>query len=259
VLGLLVLNAMQPDGDYVLRAAALADVLCDKNIRDNRWAPPPPGQRPLTGFAHGAAGVGYALSALSDATRNPGYRHAATVAFGYERAVFDPAQGNWPDFRAPVNTAQAGVAFAVQWCHGAPGIALSRLYAMQGDDGCRAEVAAGLATTRRAITHRLAGHTGNFSLCHGLAGNAEALRCASDIAGAPSEEGLAIAMQVAEYGLERYPDRDRKWPCGVPDGTSYDLMRGLAGIGHFYLRWYDPTVPSVLLLHPRSFRSAVDG
>jgi hypothetical protein len=44
------------------------------------------------------------------------------------------------------------------------------------------------------------------------------------------------------------------WPCGVPGGgESPSLMLGLAGIGHFYLRLYDPaSVPSVLLVKPEA-------
>ncbi|HYP18471.1 MAG TPA: lanthionine synthetase LanC family protein, partial [Chloroflexia bacterium] len=52
---------------------------------------------------------------------------------------------------------------------------------------------------------------------------------------------------MVQYGQQRMP-----WPCGVMGGgENPSLMLGLAGIGYFYLRLYDPDkVPSVLMLQP---------
>jgi len=55
---------------------------------------------------------------------------------------------------------------------------------------------------------------------------------------------------VAEAGMERYEKESVPWPCGNhhDDGTP-DLMLGLAGIAHFYLRLYDARkAPSVLMV-----------
>jgi hypothetical protein len=53
-------------------------------------------------------------------------------------------------------------------------------------------------------------------------------------------------------GIQRYLLPRAPWPCGVPEGgETPNLMLGIAGIGHFYLRLYDPRTPSILLLVPR--------
>src|SRR5262249_1853773 len=93
-----------------------------------------PTRRNLTGFSHGTAGVGFALNELSNATGEARFRVAAEQAFLYERDCFDPITGNWPDFRQhPSGRQRTGTALPVAtfWCHGAPGIALSRLRAYQ--------------------------------------------------------------------------------------------------------------------------------
>ncbi|MCF8142239.1 MAG: type 2 lantipeptide synthetase LanM [Cyanobium usitatum Tobar12.5m-G36] len=77
---------------------------------------------PLTGFSHGAAGMAAALARLFRATGDARFAEAAAKALGYERSVFVSGRGNWPDFRSS-NEADA---FMLSWCHGAPGILLSR-------------------------------------------------------------------------------------------------------------------------------------
>ncbi len=57
------------------------------------------------------------------------FRNTGNQALSYERCHFVKEQGNWPDFREgdslrrPPAEPNCGVA----WCHGAPGIGLSRL------------------------------------------------------------------------------------------------------------------------------------
>lgn len=87
-----------------------------------------------------------------------------------------------------------------------------------------------------------------FSLCHGLAGNADVLLRGASILGDGDSEGMRAAIDVADTGLERY-DASGRWPLGA-EGQPPGLMVGLAGIGYWYLRVADPTLPSVLLVHP---------
>ncbi len=77
--------------------------------------------RPLTGLAHGAAGIGWSLLELGSAAGAGEMIEAAQQAFRYEDRWFRPAEDNWPDFREEEgDDAPACVA----WCHGAPGIGL---------------------------------------------------------------------------------------------------------------------------------------
>ena len=213
-----------------------------------------PGQRDLTGFSHGTAGIGWALLELDRVVALGRFRRAAEQAFRYERHWYNAEQENWPDFRgvpaAPGDAGRAAVC-ALAWCHGAPGIGLSRLRAYQllGDDACRAEAEAALRTTARMLERALAGGQDGFSLCHGLAGNAELLLCAAAILADGRQRDLA--ERLGRYGIQRYLEPHQPWPCGVlGGGETPGLLLGLAGIGHFYLRLAVPATPSVLLITP---------
>lgn len=211
-----------------------------------------PKNRNLTGFSHGTAGIGYALLELFQATGESEYRHAAQQAFEYERHWFDVDQGNWPDFReVPAKTKRSkhNQSFAMAWCHGAPGIALARLRAYQilNDETCKAEAVIAVQTTRTMIETALQSGTGNYSLCHGLAGNAETLLYASQVLNGEWADASALAAEVGKLGVDAYAAAKQPWPCGTYCGETPGLMLGLAGIGFFYLRLYDPTTSPALL------------
>ncbi len=178
-----------------------------------------PHQPNLTGFSHGAAGVGHALLELFDATRDARYREAAEQAFAYERGWFRPEAGNWPDLRAePGRRSRTGSAhsFTAAWCHGAPGIALSRLRACQilGDDRSEAEARVALQTTREAVQRGLEEETGTYTLCHGLAGNADVLLLGDRML---RERGGGGGTWLAT------------WAAPVSSGTIGEVRSGLAG------------------------------
>jgi lantibiotic modifying enzyme len=102
----------------------------------------------------------------------------------------------------------------------------------------------------RLLSHPGVGLQGDFTLCHGRAGNAELLIYAAEARG--DEAARAVALAVGRQGTEAFRRNDLPWPCGVPGGgETPNLMLGLAGIGYFYLRLYDPVnVPSVLIVKP---------
>lgn len=223
-----------------------------------------PKQRNLTGFSHGTAGVGYALLELFRATDDSKYLRAAEQAFRYERHWFDVAAGNWPDFREEPARGGRGkrpLSFAISWCHGAPGIALSRLraYEVVRDETCKDEATTALRTTREMIERRLRSGIGNFSLCHGLAGNAEVLLYGYQVLGQNQAHLSELAYDVAYDGIQRYATRGHSWPCGTGGGETPSLMLGLAGIGHFYLRLHDPAAPSILIPRRESFSTRSRG
>lgn len=208
--------------------------------------------RDLTGYSHGAAGIGLAFLELHAKTGEQRFRDAAEQAFAYERHYFNAEQENWPDFRSftPASPgAEAGTVCSVTWCHGAPGIGLSRLraYELTGQEVYREEANLALRTTARMLSASVQGLQDNFSLCHGATGNAETLITASHVLGDPSQ--MKLVTEVAGAGIERYRKTNLPWPCGVPGGgETPNLMLGLAGIGYFYLRVYDPSTHRLLLM-----------
>jgi type 2 lantibiotic biosynthesis protein LanM len=197
-------------------------------------------KRPLTGFAHGNAGIGYALQEIAGLTGEDRFSDAARRAVEYERGCFSKEHGNWPDFRE--NKTQA---YARAWCHGAPGIALSRLGGLRQvkeDPLLRTEIEAALETTLRE------GFGASHCLCHGDLGNADVLvsaaRALRDVKWARK------AMRIAGGILDRV--KETGWICGNALGVeSPGLMTGIAGIGYGLLRLAAPErVPSVLALEP---------
>jgi type 2 lantibiotic biosynthesis protein LanM len=211
------------------------------------WIPEGVASKPLTGFSHGGAGIAWALLELSAATGDERFGAAALGAIEYERSLFSPAAGNWPDLRVPEAASAHEASFAMSWCHGAPGIGLGRLLSLghADDPEIRSEINAALETT---LGH---GFGSNHSLCHGDLGNLELLRLAGLKLG--ETRWQAEADRLAAIILEDIEQHG--WICGNPLGVeSPGLMTGLAGIGYALLRLAEPDrVPSVLALDaPRS-------
>jgi len=256
IVALLAVGEAVRDESLVERATLLGDELLESAETSERglaWASPElPAQPCLTGLSHGAAGGAYALLELAAATGEDRFREGAEAAFAYERSWFDADAGNWPDLRdQPRRVGKEGYPLPclALWCHGAPGIALSRLRAvgLLDDHILRREALVALATTRETIVDAVETGIGNFSLCHGIAGNADVLLDGVR-AGLGDASDLDLLRQAAELGAERYARAGRAWPCGTHAAETPSLMLGLAGIGLFYLRLANPTVPSVLAI-----------
>jgi type 2 lantibiotic biosynthesis protein LanM len=235
-------------GEHLLATARKSDAGWSWNTLEGQTSRDP------TGFSHGVAGIAWALLELSAATGSAQFREAAERGFAYERQWFSKEHENWPDFRSIAAPTPDGGApsYAVAWCHGASGIGLSRLRAFEllGDDTMRQEAEAAIRTTTRMLNHVSLAPQSDFTLCHGRAGNAELLIYAGDALG--DEAARSGAAAVGRQGMEVFRRNDLPWPCGVPGGgETPNLMLGLAGIGYFYLRLYDPiNVPSVLIVRP---------
>jgi type 2 lantibiotic biosynthesis protein LanM len=236
-------------GDHILTRA----LTMDQGIA---WDAPTPTRTPLTGFAHGAAGIAWALGELADLTGESRFHTAERSAIAYERGLFSPEAKNWPDLRdhggKGLSQHHDQPSFTVAWCHGAPGIGLARILSLNRLDSVetRAEIDAALETTLAR------GFGDNHSLCHGDLGNAETLLQAGEKLADPRWRAEAGRMGTAT--LESI--RRKGWICGVPTGVETPgLMQGLAGIGFGLLRLADPRrTPSVLALEPpikRALRS----
>jgi type 2 lantibiotic biosynthesis protein LanM len=201
----------------------------------------------LTGFAHGAGGIGWALISLGCVANLPDYIVAGKQAFIYEALYFDENEQDWYDLRTQgIAANQNGLHFANAWCNGAAGIGLSRIasWAMLGknDDDLLKEAHLALAATLRGF-HRL----GNDTLCHGKAGNAELFLRFAKLKDEPAFQMEANVQAQAQW---RNFEKANNWIFG---GIGVDvfpgLMLGLAGLGMHFLRLaYPEQVPSSLLL-----------
>jgi type 2 lantibiotic biosynthesis protein LanM len=206
---------------------------------------------PQTGFSHGAAGIGWALWKLAEATGEGRFREAALGAFRYERGRYDAARNNWLDAGDGESgrPRQAGNEItAMAWCYGAPGVGLSRLdAASSGAPLVREDLELALtATLERGFGY-------NHCLCHGDLGNLDVLLLARKALHRPE-----LDREIARRAWSVLASMDRHgFLSGTPVGIeSPGLMNGLAGIGYGLLRLADPEgVPSVLALE-RAARSA---
>jgi lantibiotic biosynthesis protein len=209
-----------------------------------------PNERHLLGLAHGASGIASAMAVLGKTIARPEFFAATKEALRYERSHFLAAQGNWPDLRSFVQTGSSGEPpCMLAWCHGAPGIGIARLALhrlMPEESAHRAEAEIAIRTTAATLGQATPG-MGNFSLCHGDGGNADLLIMGADIL---SNLDLRHAAEAAGIrALEQCELAGMPWPCGVMNaGETPNLLLGLAGIGHFFLRLYNSAdIPTVLL------------
>lgn len=280
---LLCLAAWLPDGELPL---AIARALGDQLIASGEHEPEGwcwgtmrgSSVRHLCGYAHGSAGIGHGLLELYLATGDSRYLYAMEQAFLYENAFFDETSSNWPDLRhneigeylysgrvevlrdrmvnGPALEKQP-LRYMSAWCHGGPGIGLSRLRAWEalGEqrwlDDARAAVRATLASVEDPRM--------NYSLCHGRGGNTETLIEGARVLGDGSL--LERTKEIALQGWEEYEAKGLPWPCGTMQGASDPgLLLGESGIGHWLLRLARPETPSVLLVvPPDSIRREDDG
>ncbi len=256
-LALLALHDLTREEWLLERAAACGDhILAQATSTDGGglgW----PDQDGLLqpGLAHGAAGIGYALSRLSAATGGQAYSEAARRSLLFQHSVFDSAGRNWP---TPVPGSGGGELASISmtaWCHGAPGIALARL-GMLGtteDADLLADIETAIDTTLRA------GVGAVDHLCCGNMGRVEALLTAGQLlenvghtraAGIRAIMVLQRSYATGSFGL---------FPHGTesPQVTS-GFFRGLAGIGYELLRMSCPhLIPSVLMFQTAA--TAADG
>ena len=183
----------------------------------------------LTGMSHGAAGIAYALFHLGSVLSREDFTKSAEQALAYEASLFSKTNNNWADLRASTPSFNA-----FQWCHGSPGIALSRLCILPFSSSlCRQELEIALSST---ISHL----KGNIDhLCCGNVGRLSILWNASIKLDRPDLKQLVLdqtALLLEKYTQDNhftlFSSLDKKL-----DSPSF--MQGLSGIGYFLLRVID--------------------
>jgi type 2 lantibiotic biosynthesis protein LanM len=241
LLALLAIGAEGAESAWVrerIRDLARRLVAAQATTGGDAGAWPTADGRTPAGFAHGAAGVAYALTRAREVVGDAGIMDAVRRAHRHERRVFSPAAGNWPAAH------EGGTVSLLAWCHGAPGIGLARALGLPvlDDGGIRGEIAAALRATLAAPRGR------NDHLCCGSMGRAEALLVMGRALSDPeaTEAATALAARVADVALDEGARALRT------EGFEHRVFqpgffRGLAGIGYQLLRTAAPErIPSVL-------------
>lgn len=225
------------------------------------WASIDPQEPSLTGLAHGAAAAVMALSELFRATGAPTLLQAIEACCAFERSHYSESNANWVDRRLCRRRRRASAPdrFMVAWCHGGPGIALSRMSAfVAARDSTR--LAEALVGTRTAV-QRLASASDSrslddWSLCHGLGGLIDIVGEYERLDRASPGGATDLARMVAADHATQFRN-SVSWPCGTNGRQTPGLMVGLAGVGLTYLRLADSQIPSALWIRPQLDSSTV--
>ena len=98
IMALLSLYRASGDHTAIERAVQFGERLVER-IDKGTGAWSADGSKPLTGFAHGAAGIAAALLRLFGETQSSSFLDAAIDGIRYERDVYSSEAQNWPDFR----------------------------------------------------------------------------------------------------------------------------------------------------------------
>jgi class II lanthipeptide synthase len=206
--------------------------------------------QPISGFAHGGAGIAAALSQAWQLLGDDRYRQAACEAIAYEQSSFDPGTGLWRELRSR-DSSDTAERFPDRgsWCYGGAGIGLGRLLARPSLTAA-APASAQLADIEidSALTMVTTQPPGSHCLCHGDLGNLELFLQAAEIL---REQRWREAAGIRAAEILASID-SHGWQCGTPLGVQVPgLMTGLAGIGLGLLRVAEPNrVPAVLILQP---------
>lgn len=192
-----------------------------------------------TGFSHGNAGVVAYLKQLANENWLQDVKNLDFVideALQFERALYVPEVRNWYK-----TNEKEEIAFG--WCHGAPGILLSKCLLKSfgfHDNKLDDEIEHAIQTTKNN------GFGNNPSLCHGDLGNLEILYIASKVL--KDEKLQEECMHVFDDIFEKVIAK--RWNGQSYRGIeSFSLMVGLAGFGYSLLKFYKPdSIPSILCL-----------
>jgi|PersoiStandDraft_1058852.scaffolds.fasta_scaffold00049_51 hypothetical protein len=203
----------------------------------------------LCGLSHGNAGIALAFAQLARQCPDSRWSQALQQTLAYEAHWFLPEHGNWPYLFAEDaqclddRPTHCGMA----WCHGAPGIALSRLalWQLTGQEVHKDVAQRALQRVELDLRSATPQAGSSYTLCHGPAGNADILLSGAAILGEPT--WIDCARQVANRGLK---EEGGQWRSGLGAAHSHSLglMLGLAGTGYFLLRCApELSVPGLLL------------
>ena len=187
----------------------------------------------LGGFAHGSSSMATAMFLLYKQFGEIRYLEAFKHSLLHDRSFYSDKIQGWIDGRNTSYEEDCG-----SWCHGATGIALSRLILASevfSDKIMMKELNVAIKQVEKRIGY-------NLSVCHGSMGNLEILHLLSmrnDTKALKWVNSIAIEISKGQDVI-----------CGDDNRNSQvGLFMGFAGIGYQLLKFYDwNKVPSILCL-----------
>ncbi|MCA2982124.1 lanthionine synthetase LanC family protein [Gemmatimonas sp.] len=228
--------------DVLGLATACGDLLLERRVVDGgtgmrAWRTI--GDRPWGGFAHGSCGIAAGLLQLYACTGEVQYATAAFEAFEFERRI-KREDGVWPDYVGQEIIASG-------WCHGAPGVALSRLVAIETvsesllPDGIIGDLDSSLSSTIASPLRM------PYSLCCGTVGRAAVLYRAANILA--NDSLRTHANHILHFSVDRITADGIGGHVANEPHLAKGFWQGLAGVGYTLLRASNPTrFPCILSL-----------
>jgi lantibiotic modifying enzyme len=203
------------------------------------WASP--GCPPLSGFAHGASGISFALLRLHEHSARTEHREAALEGFAFERSLYLPQARTWLDLRFNRPLEQSA------WCHGAPGMALARAAIHRQMDA--AEISDDIEQALSIMTPLP--HITEDHLCCGNIGCVEIACMLAQALGRPAmrQAGYELASRtLQEANSENFLVARCEQPSERPLFNP-SMFRGLSGVGYTLVRLlYPDRFPCLLLM-----------
>ncbi|MDA7025119.1 type 2 lanthipeptide synthetase LanM family protein [Bacillus sp. CLL-7-23] len=195
----------------------------------------------LTGLSHGYSGIQLALMKTGKCLNNKKFLKLAKSLIYEENKYYNAEKNNWEDLRNGLNK-QVDPVF---WCHGAPGIALSRASILQYDGIDSNLIKQDISRAVEKLIKDGFSEKHDHSLCHGIYGNIDILISLGQLLN--ESKYLDIAINESNKCLNYIKKNLVK--CGL--NNTFDLlsfMVGLTGIGYTFLRLNNKNLPSVLSL-----------
>ena len=190
----------------------------------------------MTGFAHGYAGIALAFAEYGDYTNDERYTDLAAKTVETENKYFSDEVNNWKDLRE-------NGGFGNYWCHGAPGIGLSRimmkrLRGFEHNDTVSEDILHGL---HHIMKDGFAADM-DHSLCHGTFGSMDMLMT---YAKALDSKEL---KETASLAAERYINeiKTEGFKPGIKGmSATPSIMTGITGIAYTLIRLAHPEMPAI--------------
>ena len=154
---------------------------------------------PMAGMAHGNAGILMPIVWLYDITKENHYIEFAEEVWRYENSLYNFRSCNWNDARIlDANRDDIG---AVSWCHGAPGVLLSRIFCFDkvDDEKWKQRFLEEMTVAYKKLKEYW--KRDSWSLCHGNCGNLWILQLAEEFfekQGIIVEKSHFVAEQMKE-------------------------------------------------------------
>lgn len=199
--------------------------------------------KPVTGFAHGATGIGYAFARAYEQTSTDAFKQASHEAFEFTATKYDKNEKNWEDVRPHTTTNPDA------WCYGRSGIVTAltsaemhtrvQNTAMSGDEIQHAHDAIQIHNTESGS-----------ELCCGASGR---LQLAAYIENHTSldthRDSNKIRNAVKKILTERVENGWVNVPCHSDALYNASLFQGVAGVGYSLLYTTHPVkLPTILLI-----------